>query len=142
MPSIAEAKRALALYEAEGDIQNANLIREAIEEVEAPRRAGIEALRARNLAQIERDRAFRAQFAAPVEDPGFFENVTSGFGAGAGFDSAQVQTIADEASVKVYATLNDLPLVGVADGKKAFVESNEKFYIWSDTGWYVIALNP
>jgi len=66
----------------------------------------------------------------------------TGFGAGAGFDSAQVQTIADEASVKVYATLNDLPLVGVADGKKAFVESNEKFYIWSDTGWYVISLNP
>ena len=83
MPSIAEAKRALALYEAEGDMQNANLIREAIEEIEAPEREGIEVERARSLAQIERDRAFRARFAPPVEDPGLFENITSGFGAGA-----------------------------------------------------------
>jgi len=85
MPSIAEAKRALALYEAEGDIQNANLIREAIEEVEAqdPYADSYERIRQEGLVEIERQKALRERFAAPVEDPGFFENVTSGFGAGA-----------------------------------------------------------
>ena len=80
--SIAEAKRALALYEAEGDMQNANLIREAIEEIEAPEREGIEVERARSLAQIERDRAFRARFAPPVEDPSLLDDTAYFFGFG------------------------------------------------------------
>ena len=40
MPSIAEAKRALALYEAEGDMQSANIIRQAIQQAESPAPVG------------------------------------------------------------------------------------------------------
>ncbi|QDP58920.1 MAG: putative concanavalin A-like lectin/glucanases superfamily protein [Prokaryotic dsDNA virus sp.] len=44
------------------------------------------------------------------------------------------------AGVTVYATINDLPLTGVTEGSMALVDSTDKLYIFSDTGWYSIAL--
>lgn len=44
------------------------------------------------------------------------------------------------AGVTVYATINDLPLTGVTEGSMALVDSTDKLYIYSDTGWYSIAL--
>ena len=44
------------------------------------------------------------------------------------------------AGVTVYATINDLPLTGVAEGSMALVDSTDKLYIFSDTGWYSIAI--
>ena len=42
--------------------------------------------------------------------------------------------------VTVYATINDLPLSGVDEGSMALVDSTDTLYIWSDNGWYKIAL--
>lgn len=44
------------------------------------------------------------------------------------------------AGVTVYATINDLPLTGVTEGSMALVDSTDKLYIFSDTGWYSIAI--
>jgi len=44
------------------------------------------------------------------------------------------------AGVTVYATIDDLPLTGVTEGSMALVDSTDKLYIFSDTGWYSIAL--
>lgn len=44
------------------------------------------------------------------------------------------------AGVTVYATINDLPLSGVTEGSMALVDSTDKLYIFSDSGWYSIAL--
>ncbi|MEL0013973.1 MAG: LamG domain-containing protein [Rhodospirillales bacterium] len=44
------------------------------------------------------------------------------------------------AGVTVYATINDLPLSGVAEGSMALVDSTDKLYIFSDAGWYSITL--
>ena len=44
------------------------------------------------------------------------------------------------AGVTVYATINDLPLTGVTEGSMALVDSTDKLYIFSDAGWYSIAL--
>ena len=46
----------------------------------------------------------------------------------------------ESAGVEVYATLDDLPLSGVEEGSQALVDSTDRLYIWSDTGWYNIAL--
>ena len=46
----------------------------------------------------------------------------------------------EPAGVEVYATLDDLPLSGVEEGSQALVDSTDRLYIWSDTGWYNIAL--
>jgi hypothetical protein len=42
--------------------------------------------------------------------------------------------------VTVYATIDDLPLSGVTEGSQALVDSTDTLYIWSDNGWYKIAL--
>ena len=48
---------------------------------------------------------------------------------------------ADAASgVTVYATIDDLPLTGVTEGSMALVDSTDKLYIYSDTGWYSISI--
>ena len=44
------------------------------------------------------------------------------------------------AGVTVYATIDDLPLTGVAEGSMALVDSTDKLYIFSDTGWYSISI--
>jgi len=44
------------------------------------------------------------------------------------------------AGVTVYATIDDLPLSGVAEGSMALVDSTDKLYIFSDAGWYSITL--
>jgi len=44
------------------------------------------------------------------------------------------------AGVTVYATINDLPLSGVAEGSMALVDSTDKLYIFSDSGWYSISI--
>lgn len=44
------------------------------------------------------------------------------------------------AGVTVYATIDDLPLTGVTEGSMALVDSTDKLYIFSDAGWYSIAL--
>ena len=44
------------------------------------------------------------------------------------------------AGVTVYATIDDLPLSGVAEGSMALVDSTDKLYIFSDTGWYSISI--
>tara|TARA_R100001509_G_scaffold164569_1_gene142686 strand:+ start:511 stop:3168 length:2658 start_codon:yes stop_codon:yes gene_type:complete len=44
------------------------------------------------------------------------------------------------AGVTVYATIDDLPLTGVTEGSMALVDSTDKLYIFSDTGWYSISI--
>jgi len=44
------------------------------------------------------------------------------------------------AGVTAYTTIDDLPLTGVDAGEQAFVTSTDRFYIYSGTGWYNIAL--
>jgi len=83
MPSIAEAKRALALYEAEGDMQSANIIREAIQQAESPAPVGpsfterMAVKRAESDARLAELRSRRAP-----EETGIFEDFTTGFGRG------------------------------------------------------------
>ena len=43
-------------------------------------------------------------------------------------------------STTVYATIDDLPLSGASTGDQAYVEGNNRLYIWNGTGWYNIAL--
>jgi len=43
-------------------------------------------------------------------------------------------------SVKLYATVDDLPLTGIPEGTQALVDSTNKLYIFTDAGWYNIAL--
>jgi hypothetical protein len=45
-----------------------------------------------------------------------------------------------DSGVQVYATIDDLPLSGVTEGAMALVDSTDKLYIFSDTGWYSIAI--
>lgn len=59
-------------------------------------------------------------------------NPTSGGVIGSGGGSGQ--------GVTVYATINDLPLTGVTEGAMALVDATDKLYIYSDTGWYSIAI--
>ncbi len=44
------------------------------------------------------------------------------------------------AGVTVYATIDDLPLTGIAEGSMALVDSTDKLYIFSDSGWYSISI--
>lgn len=85
MPSIAEAKRALALYEAEGDMQSANIIRQAIQQAESP--APVGPSRAERREQIAAENAakyatFMESYSPPQEETGIFEDFTTGFGRG------------------------------------------------------------
>ena len=47
---------------------------------------------------------------------------------------------ASGAGVTVYADIDALPLSGITEGSMALVDSTDRLYIWSDTGWYNIAL--
>ena len=47
---------------------------------------------------------------------------------------------ASGSSTTVYATIDDLPLSGASTGDQAYVEGNNRLYIWNGTGWYNIAL--
>jgi hypothetical protein len=44
------------------------------------------------------------------------------------------------AGVTVYATIDDLPVTGIAEGSMALVDSTDKLYIFSDAGWYSISI--
>ena len=80
MPSLAQAKEALRIYEAKGDTAKANRIRQAIAEAEAPSPYDIRvAKRAEELRQGYKDSL--ARIPEPIEEPketGFFEDITSG----------------------------------------------------------------
>jgi hypothetical protein len=81
--TLAEAKEALAIYEARGDTVKAGRIREAIKEVEAQNYAdSYERIRQEGLVEIERQRALRERFAAPVEDPSLLDDTAYFFGFG------------------------------------------------------------
>lgn len=43
-------------------------------------------------------------------------------------------------SVKLYATVDDLPSTGIPEGTQALVDDTDRLYIFTDTGWYNIAL--
>ena len=83
MPSIAEAKEALAIYEARGDFETATEIRQAIQQAESPAPVGpsfterMAVKRAESDARLAELRSRRAP-----EETGIFEDITSGFGAG------------------------------------------------------------
>lgn len=57
-----------------------------------------------------------------------------------GLDSAQVTTIATDASINVYTGLDSLPTSNLTAGDQAFVESNQRLYISNGSGWYNVAL--
>jgi len=57
-----------------------------------------------------------------------------------GVDSAQTETIASGAPMKVYTGLDSLPTSGLSAGDQAYVESNNRLYISNGAGWYNIAL--
>ena len=53
---------------------------------------------------------------------------------------SQIGTSTVETGITVYSTIDDLPLSGVTEGSQALVDSTDTLYIWSDNGWYKIAL--
>ena len=61
-------------------------------------------------------------------------------GEAAGIDSAQTETIASDAPMKVYTGLDSLPTSGLTAGDQAYVESNNRLYISNGSGWYNVAL--
>ena len=61
-------------------------------------------------------------------------------GETAGIDSAQTESIASGAPMKVYTGLDSLPTSGLTAGDQAYVESNNRLYISNGDGWYNIAL--
>tara|TARA_R110002049_G_scaffold249275_2_gene423681 strand:+ start:43 stop:594 length:552 start_codon:yes stop_codon:yes gene_type:complete len=85
MPSIAEAKEALAIYEARGDFETATEIRQAIQQAESPAPVGPsraerrERIAAENAAKYA---AFMESYSPPQEETGIFEDFTTGFGRG------------------------------------------------------------
>jgi len=53
-----------------------------------------------------------------------------------GLDSATVSTLATAAiGTSVYATINDLPNSNNDSGDQALVQSNDRYYIWTDSSW-------
>jgi len=57
-----------------------------------------------------------------------------------GLDSAQVTTIATDAGLAVYSTLDSLPISNLTSGDQAYVEENNRLYISNGTGWYNVSL--
>ncbi len=85
MPSIAEAKEALAIYEARGDFETATEIRQAIQQAESP--APVGPSRAERREQIAAENAakyaaFMESYSPPQKETGIFEDFTTGFGRG------------------------------------------------------------
>ena len=56
------------------------------------------------------------------------------------WDSGMSHWMPGNSGVTVYSTAADLPLSGVTEGSLALVDSTDRLYIWSDLGWYNIAL--
>lgn len=79
MPTLQQAQAALRNAEAAGDVESVRLIRQAISEAGGATDSSYEAARARAEAELE---AARAASAALPKDTGFFDDITSGFGAG------------------------------------------------------------
>ena len=83
MPTLEQARRALANVEAKGDFETANLIREAIQQAESPAPVGpsfterMAVKRAESDARLAELRSRRAP-----EETGIFEDFTTGFGRG------------------------------------------------------------
>ena len=88
MPTLAQAKQAIALYEAEGDTESANLIRRVIQQSEGgatPEPVGPSMLERQRQIQAEgqaKYAAARAAYSPPQEETGIFEDFTTGFGRG------------------------------------------------------------
>ena len=57
-----------------------------------------------------------------------------------GLDSAQVTSIAEDATMSVYDSLSLLPISSLTAGSQAFVKSNKRLYISNGSGWYNVAL--
>ena len=57
-----------------------------------------------------------------------------------GLDSAQVTSIAEDATMSVYDSLSLLPISSLSAGSQAFVKSNKRLYISNGSGWYNVAL--
>src|SRR5210317_2340349 len=66
-----------------------------------------------------------------IEDTGFSVGLTS----------AQATAIAEERGLVVYATLANLPSVGVDEGSLALVKSDNSFHVFIDTSWESIQLD-
>lgn len=49
-------------------------------------------------------------------------------------------SIAPTSASSIYATTADLPLIGNTGGDQAFVQENNRLYLWNGTGWFNIAL--
>ena len=85
MPTLEQARRALANVEAKGDFETANLIRQAIQQAESPAPVdssfmdSVAEKRKEARAQIADARARRA---AIQPETGIFEDFTTGFGRG------------------------------------------------------------
>ena len=79
MPTLQQAREAIANAEAAGDFAAASRMRQAISDARAPTDSSYEAARARAEAELE---AARTASAALPKDTGFFDDITSGFGAG------------------------------------------------------------
>ena len=57
-----------------------------------------------------------------------------------GLDSAQVSTIASDAGLIYFNTIDSLPISGLTAGDQAFVQANKKLYISNGTGWFNIGV--
>ena len=56
-------------------------------------------------------------------------------------DSATVDTLATAVvGTSVYATINDLPNSNNDSGDQALVQSNDRYYIWTDSSWRAAGL--
>jgi hypothetical protein len=49
-------------------------------------------------------------------------------------------SIAPTSASSIYATTADLPLIGNTGGDQAFVQENNRLYLWNGSGWFNIAL--
>ena len=57
-----------------------------------------------------------------------------------GLDSAQVSTIASDAGLNYFNTLDSLPISSLSAGDQAFVAANQRLYISNGAGWYNVSL--
>jgi len=56
-----------------------------------------------------------------------------------GFDSAEVTSIAAPYGTQVFDSAQQLPLVGLIAGQRAFTTNTNRFYISNGSGWYSVA---
>jgi len=60
-------------------------------------------------------------------------------GEAGGIDSAATESIVRETPLRVYETLDSLPISDLAAGDQAWVSGNNKLYISNGNGWYNLA---